>query len=103
MLLLFGDVIEPLALFVLDDECLCPALADVGPDDEDVVDVEDVETAVADLEEDTDVEFDSLPLLSLSGLNTLDVDLSFDVVVPPPGVCDDVDSPERGWRSFSFK
>ena len=103
MLLLFGDVIEPLALFVLDDECLCPALADVGPDDDDVVDVEDVETAVADLEEEPDVEFDSLPLLSLSGLNTLDVDLSFDVVVPPPDVCDDVDSPERGWRSFSFK
>ena len=103
MLLLFGDVIEPLALFELDDECLCPALADVGPDDEDVVDVEDVETAVADLEEEPDVEFDSLPLLSLSGLNTLDVDLSFDVVVPPPGVCDDVESPERGWRSFSFK
>ena len=103
MLLLFGDVIEPLALFVLDDECLCPALADIGPDDEDVVDVEDVETAVADLEEEPDVEFDSLPLLSLSGLNTLDVDLSFDVVVPPPGVCDDVDNPERGWRSFSFK
>ena len=103
MLLLFGDVIEPLALFVLDDECLCPALADVGPDDEDVVDVEDVETAVADLEEEPDVEFDSLPLLSLSGLNILDVDLSFDFVVPPPDVCDDVDSPERGWRSFSFK
>ena len=100
MLLLFGDVIEPLALFVLDDECLCPALADVVPDEDDVV---DVETADADLEEEPDVEFDSLPLLSLSGINTLDVDLSFDVVVPPPGVCDDVDSPERGCRSFSFK
>ena len=99
-MLLFGDVIEPLALFVLDDECLCPALADVGPDEDDVV---DVETAVADLEEEPDVEFDSLPLLSLSGLNTLDVDLSLDVIVPPPGVCDDVDSPERGCRSFSFK
>ena len=103
MLLLFGDVIEPLALFALDDECLFPALADVGPDEDDVFDVEDVETAVADLEEEPDVEFDSLPLLSLSGINTLDVDLSFDVVVPPPGVCDDVDSPERGCRSFSFK
>ena len=101
MLLLFGDVIEPLALFVLDDECLCPA--DVGPDEDDVVDVEDVETAVADLEEEPDVEFDSLFLLSLSGLNRLDVDLSLDVVVPPPGVCDDVDSPERGCRSFSLK
>ena len=101
MLLLFGDVIEPLALFVLDDECLCPALADVGPDDDDVVDVEDVDTVVADLEEEPDVEFDSLPLFSLSGLNTLDVDLSFDVVEPPPGVCDD--NPERGWRSFSLK
>ena len=103
MLLLFGDVIEPLALLVLDDERLCPALADVGPDDEDVVDVEDVETAVADLEEEPDVEFDSLPLLSLSGINTLDVDLSLDVVVPPPGICDDVDSPERGCRSFSLR
>ena len=101
MLLLFGDVIEPLALFVLDDECLCPALADVGPDDDDVVDVEDVDTVVADLEEEPYVELDSLPLLSLSGLNTLDVDLSFDVVEPPPGVCDD--KPERGWRSFSLK
>ena len=94
MLLLFGDVIEPLVLLVLLDECLCPA--DVTPDDDDVVDVEDVETAVADLEEEPDVEFDSLPLLSLSVLNTLDVDLSLDVVVPPPGVCDDVDNPERG-------
>ena len=103
MLLLFGDVIEPLALLVLDDECLCPALADVGPDEYDVFDVEDVETAVADLEEEPDVEFDSLPLLSLSGINTLDVDLSFDVVVPPPGICDDVDSPERGCRSFSLR
>ena len=101
MLLLFGDVIEPLALFVLDDECLCPALADVVPDDDDVVNVEDVDTVVADLEEEPDVEFDSLPLFSLSGLNTLDVDLSFDVVEPPPGVCDD--NPERGWRSFSLK
>ena len=85
-LLFLGDVIDPLALFPLDEECLCVLLASVEEGD-------DVETEEADelaeefLEVGTDAEFEPLPLILFVGLTTPGVDLFVDGI-EEGGVCE---------------
>ena len=79
ILLLFGDVIDPLALFPLDEECLCTILAVVEGGEDDEFEETD-ELAEEPLGVVTDVEFVLLPLVLLGGLNTPGVDLLLDGV-----------------------
>ena len=85
-LLFFGAVIDPLALFPLDVECLCVLLASVeAGDDEETEETDElVEEA---LEVGPDVEFELLPLILFVGLNTPAVDLLLDGV-DEGGVCE---------------
>ena len=85
-LLLFGDVIDPLALFPLDEECLCTLLAVVEAGEDDEFEETD-ELAEEPLDVGTDVEFVLLPLVLLGGLNTPGVDLLLDGVEEAGG-CD---------------
>lgn len=85
-LLFFGDVIDPLALFPLDEECLCVLLASVEAGEDDETEETD-ELAEEALEVGPDVEFELLPLILFVGLNTPGVDLLVDGI-EEGGVCE---------------
>ncbi len=72
-----GDVIDPLALFPLEVECLCELLVNVEAVEDDEFEVKDELTDDA-LDVGPDVEFELLPLTLLVGLNMLDADLLVD-------------------------
>ena len=76
-MLFLGDVIDPLALFPLEVECLCELLVNVEAGEDDEFEVKDELTDDV-LDVGPDVEFELLPLTLLVGLNMLGADLLVD-------------------------